>query len=47
MFDLSNSMNLPVNKKQNLELVLFHQTDEYRQLIEEVFRFEGYQSLLY
>ncbi|MUI55815.1 AAA family ATPase [Aliivibrio fischeri] len=41
MFDLSNSMNLPVNKKQNLELVLFHQTDEYRQLIEEVFRFEG------
>ncbi|GLR73391.1 AAA family ATPase [Aliivibrio sifiae] len=41
MFDLASSMNLPVNEEKKLALILFYQTEKFRELMEEVFRFEG------
>ena len=41
MFDLTKSISLPVKEEKTISLVLFYQTEEYKELMEEVFRFEG------
>ena len=41
MFDLANSMKIQINEEKKLSLILFYQTERFRELMEEVFRFEG------